>query len=197
MVNQDFRVEWIRQRVSAGFNLPERHYFDELLSREDGEEEEKILNFLNYNSQEDFSICLLFLKTLPEEGIGEGEGKCEVSKTAEPKVAWPFSPSTLFCTFGYSYLEWNPNLCFYIKLWCWISDRREDKDSGVDEEKTMSQGEGQVTSLQQFFLHVRSDLTQIVMLDVTQMALLLTKSSMIRFRNMKFNLFTLMSSTQL
>lgn len=78
MVNQDFRVEWIRQRVCAGFSLPERHYFDELLSREDGEEEEKILNFLNYNSQEDFSICLLFFKTMPEEGIGEGEGKCQV-----------------------------------------------------------------------------------------------------------------------
>lgn len=39
----------------------------------------------------------------------------------------------------------------------------------------MSQGEGQVTSLQQFFLHVRSDLTHIVMFDVTQMALILTK----------------------
>lgn len=73
MVNQDFRVEWIRERVCAGFHMPERHYFDELLSREDGEENEKILNFLNYSSQEDFSICLMFFKTLPEE---EGEGKC-------------------------------------------------------------------------------------------------------------------------
>lgn len=85
MVNQDFRVEWIRQRVCAGFNLPERHYFDELLSREDGEEEEKILNFLNYHSQEDFSICLLFFKTMPEEGIGEGKGKCQVNKMAGPE----------------------------------------------------------------------------------------------------------------
>lgn len=55
--------------------MPERHYFDELLSREHGEEEEKILNFLNYYSQEDSSICLLFFKTILEE---EGEGKCEV-----------------------------------------------------------------------------------------------------------------------
>lgn len=79
MVNEDFRVEWIRQRVCAGFNMPEKHYFDELLSREDGEEKEKILNFLNYYSQEDFSICLLFFKALPEE---EAEGKCQVSEMA-------------------------------------------------------------------------------------------------------------------
>lgn len=77
MVNQDFRVEWIRQRVSTGFNMPERHHFDELLRREGGEEEEKILNFLNYQSQEDFSICLLFFKTIPEEEV---QGECQVSE---------------------------------------------------------------------------------------------------------------------
>lgn len=100
MAIQDFRVEWIRQRVCAGFNMPERHYFDELLSREDGEEEEKLLNFLNYHSQEDFSICLLFFKTMPEE---EGEGKCQTSE-----MAWSLGEN------NYDYLVFLPFL--YILL---------------------------------------------------------------------------------
>lgn len=93
MVQEDFRVEWIRQRVCTGFNLPDRHYFDELLTREDGEDEEKILNFLNYHSQEDFSLCLLFFKTTPEE---ETEGKYQVSKLGKSYLLVPFLPLVTF-----------------------------------------------------------------------------------------------------
>lgn len=64
MSHDDLRVEWIRQRVCAGFNLPDCHPFDELLSRGDGEEELKIIHYLNIVSEEDSSLCLLFFKTI-------------------------------------------------------------------------------------------------------------------------------------
>lgn len=68
MVHDDLRVEWIRQRVSAGFNLRKcPDCFDELLSRRDGEEEEKIIRYLNFVSEEDSPSCLLFFKTVREE----------------------------------------------------------------------------------------------------------------------------------
>ncbi len=70
MVHDDLRVEWIRQRVSAGFNLPGcPDCFDELLSRQDGEEEEKIIRYLNVVSDEDSPSCLLFFKTIREEEV--------------------------------------------------------------------------------------------------------------------------------
>lgn len=69
MVHDDLRVEWIRQRVCAGFILPDCNCFDELLSRGDGEEEQKIIDFLNIVSQEDSSVCLLFFKTIIEEEV--------------------------------------------------------------------------------------------------------------------------------
>uniref|UniRef100_A0A3P8UAE7 Dynein axonemal heavy chain 10 n=1 Tax=Amphiprion percula TaxID=161767 RepID=A0A3P8UAE7_AMPPE len=70
MVHHDLRVEWIRQRVSAGFNLtscPE--CFDDLLSGDDGEAEGEIIRYLNVVSEEDSSSCLLFFKTMREKEI--------------------------------------------------------------------------------------------------------------------------------
>ena len=70
MVHDDLRVEWIRQRVSAGFNLYEcPECFDELLSRGDGEEERNIIRYLNLLSEEDSPSCLLFFKTIREEEV--------------------------------------------------------------------------------------------------------------------------------
>lgn len=68
MFHDDLRVEWIRQRVCAGFNL-QFNSFDELLSRGDGEEEEKIIRYLNVVSEEDSSSCLLFFKSIREEEV--------------------------------------------------------------------------------------------------------------------------------
>lgn len=68
MVHDDLRVEWIRECVSAGFNLPYGpNCVDELLSR--GDEEEKIIRYLNVVSEEDSPSCLLFFKTVREEEI--------------------------------------------------------------------------------------------------------------------------------
>lgn len=69
MIHDDFRVEWIGQRVSAGFGLPDSGAFDDLLSRRDGEEEEKILHYLNVVSEEESTSVLMFFKTFREEEI--------------------------------------------------------------------------------------------------------------------------------
>lgn len=84
MAHDDLRVEWIRQRVCAGFRLQQSLCFDELLGRDDGKDEESIIAFLNVVSQEDRPLCLLFFKTVTEEDV---EVEMPVSK----------SGSLLFC----------------------------------------------------------------------------------------------------
>uniref|UniRef100_A0A3B3TNK4 Dynein axonemal heavy chain 10 n=1 Tax=Poecilia latipinna TaxID=48699 RepID=A0A3B3TNK4_9TELE len=75
---EDLRVDWIRERVSAGFNLKNSpECFDELLNRGDGEEEMKILHFLDQVFDEDTPSFLLFYKTIREEEV---EIKAPLSK---------------------------------------------------------------------------------------------------------------------
>ncbi|XP_077377243.1 dynein axonemal heavy chain 10-like [Festucalex cinctus] len=69
MAHDDLRVEWIRQRVRVFFNLPDNKCFDELLSRGDGKEEEKIIRYLNVVSEGNTVSCLLFMKTIREEEL--------------------------------------------------------------------------------------------------------------------------------
>lgn len=81
MVHDDLQVEWIRQRVSAGFNLPDGpNCFNELLGRGDGEAEEKIIRYVNVVSEEDSPSCLMFFKTIRQEEI---EVDVPVGKLAE------------------------------------------------------------------------------------------------------------------
>lgn len=81
MVHDDLRVEWIRQRVTAGFNLYKcPDCFDELLLLGDGEEEKRVIRYLNVVSEEDSPSCLLFFKTRREEEI---EVAIPVGKLAE------------------------------------------------------------------------------------------------------------------
>lgn len=67
MAYNDLRVEWVKRCVSAGFNLTDCDCFDELLSRNDGEAEEKLIRYLNVVTDEDSSICLVFFLTITEE----------------------------------------------------------------------------------------------------------------------------------
>lgn len=67
MAHDDLRVEWVKRRVSAGFNLTNCDCFDELLNRNDGEAEEKIIRYLNVVTDEDSSICLMFFLSITEE----------------------------------------------------------------------------------------------------------------------------------
>ncbi|XP_027024931.2 dynein axonemal heavy chain 10 isoform X2 [Tachysurus fulvidraco] len=69
MALDDPRLEWIRDRVYAAFYLPEPNCFEELLSRGDGEEERKIIQFLNQVTEEEFTSALLFFKTIREEEV--------------------------------------------------------------------------------------------------------------------------------
>ncbi|MGH0156714.1 UNVERIFIED_CONTAM: hypothetical protein FKN15_032047 [Acipenser sinensis] len=65
----DPRVEWIRDRVCRSFYLPDAGCFEELLSRGEGEQEQKILGFLNNTTTEETASALLFFKTIREEQI--------------------------------------------------------------------------------------------------------------------------------
>lgn len=67
MAYNDLRVEWVKRCVSAGFNLTDCDCFDELLSRNDGEAEEKLIRYLNIVTEEDSTICLVFFLTITEE----------------------------------------------------------------------------------------------------------------------------------
>lgn len=70
MVHDDLRVEWILQRVIAGFDLYDRpECLEELLNRGDGQEEEKMIRYLNLVSEEESPSCLLFFKAIREEEI--------------------------------------------------------------------------------------------------------------------------------
>ncbi|MBN3296580.1 DYH10 protein, partial [Amia calva] len=77
----DPRMEWIRTRVGVLFDLPDGGCFEELLSRGDGEEEQKILSFLNETSPEESASTLLFFKTIREEEV---EVEIVLERISEP-----------------------------------------------------------------------------------------------------------------
>lgn len=68
-MSDDPRVQWIRNRVYSCFYFPEPGCFEELLSRGDGEEEQKIIRFLNEVTDEEAASTLLFFKGVREEEI--------------------------------------------------------------------------------------------------------------------------------
>ncbi|XP_055367956.1 dynein axonemal heavy chain 10-like [Betta splendens] len=104
MVHNDLRVEWIRRGVSAGFNLSGGpNCFDELLSRRDGEEEEKILRFLNFVSEDDSPSCLLFFKTFREEQI-----EVEIPEVKNEEASRPQS-GTDMTTYTQKKMEQSPS----------------------------------------------------------------------------------------
>ncbi|KAM6931388.1 dynein axonemal heavy chain 10 [Xenentodon cancila] len=93
MPHQDLRVEWIRNCVSAGFDLVEcPGCFDELLRRGDGEEEKKIIQYLNETSVDDSSSCLMFFKSVREERIEIERTEDKVVYHVELHVATDFIP---------------------------------------------------------------------------------------------------------
>ncbi|XP_017580699.2 dynein heavy chain 10, axonemal [Pygocentrus nattereri] len=69
MALDDPRVEWIRNRVCSAFYLPEPNCFEALLSRGDGEDERKIVQFLNQVTDEESTSALLFYKRIREEEV--------------------------------------------------------------------------------------------------------------------------------
>lgn len=69
MAHDDSRVEWIKNAVCVMYDLPDSGCFDELLSRGDGEEEQKIKHFLNVVTEEEVPLALFFFKNVREEEI--------------------------------------------------------------------------------------------------------------------------------
>lgn len=65
----DPRVEWLRDRVCACFNLDSPSYFEDLLGRGDGEEAQKINRFLNEITEEEGVSALLFFHCFREEEV--------------------------------------------------------------------------------------------------------------------------------
>ncbi|XP_036382121.1 dynein heavy chain 10, axonemal [Megalops cyprinoides] len=65
----DPRVEWIRDRVCASFYLQKLDSFEDLLSRGDGEEAQKIIRFLNEVTEDESASALLFYKEIREEEV--------------------------------------------------------------------------------------------------------------------------------
>ncbi|XP_073442216.1 dynein axonemal heavy chain 10 [Dendrobates tinctorius] len=66
----DPRLEWIRDRVICGFGLTDPNCFEELLNRNDGEDEVKLLRFLNESTEEEEGAsALLFFKSSRREEL--------------------------------------------------------------------------------------------------------------------------------
>ena len=65
----DPRVEYLRDRVCACFDLDSHSYFEHLLSRGNGEDAQKINQFLNEITGEEEVSALLFFKCTREEEV--------------------------------------------------------------------------------------------------------------------------------
>ncbi|XP_078523750.1 dynein axonemal heavy chain 10 isoform X2 [Lissotriton helveticus] len=74
----DRRVQWLRDRVYAAFSLSDPTCFEDLLTRNDGKNEQRILEFLEESSPEEQAITLLFYRTVQKEQV-------EVEITIEPE----------------------------------------------------------------------------------------------------------------
>ncbi|KAI7812536.1 putative dynein heavy chain 10 [Triplophysa rosa] len=66
MALYDQRVEWIKTAVGVTFDLPDSGCIDKLLARGDGEDEQKILQFLNEVTKEEETSTLFFFKHIRE-----------------------------------------------------------------------------------------------------------------------------------
>ncbi|CAL8247788.1 unnamed protein product [Merluccius merluccius] len=80
MVHDDLRVEWIRARIFSYLYFPNPDCFEELLSRGDGEDEQKIITFFNNVTEEESASALLFYK-----GVREEEIQVQVTDEKTPK----------------------------------------------------------------------------------------------------------------
>lgn len=69
MTLEDPRVEWLRDRVCSCLSLPGPDCFTELLNR--GQDQQKILQFLNQVSDQEEPSALLFFKHIRQEEVEE------------------------------------------------------------------------------------------------------------------------------
>ncbi|XP_054851851.1 dynein axonemal heavy chain 10 [Eublepharis macularius] len=74
----DVRVQWLGERVHSALNVPEPAAFEELLSRNDGEEADTVLRFLNQRASADEGGEAAALLLRQEQRLDEVEVEVEV-----------------------------------------------------------------------------------------------------------------------
>lgn len=80
----DPRLEWMINKISLGLDIKSQDVFEDILSREDGNNELKMLHFFNMSTQEEGTLTLLFYKqTIQEEEEVEVE-YCKSVSTLNP-----------------------------------------------------------------------------------------------------------------
>ena len=62
----DLRIEWLRNKVYEGLNVSDPQVFEDMLARDDGENEMVIARYLN-DTSDDLHRALLFYKMVREE----------------------------------------------------------------------------------------------------------------------------------
>lgn len=113
MALDDPRLEWVKNKISVALNIKNIETFNELLIREDGINEQVILNFLNSSTTETESTSLIFVndpqtvkQTIPIQNLvpepkpepkteedEEGEEKDEKEKDEKEKKKPPPGPA--------------------------------------------------------------------------------------------------------
>ncbi|XP_006865538.1 PREDICTED: dynein heavy chain 10, axonemal [Chrysochloris asiatica] len=93
----DLRVWWMRDRVYKAFDLTEPRFFEELLSRNDGEAEDLILHFLNQTSDEEAATTLFFYRkvVLEEVDMEMGERLLRPASGLQPPAHSPRADTAL------------------------------------------------------------------------------------------------------
>lgn len=81
----DPRLEWMINKISLGLNVKSQDVFEDLLSRDDGNNELNMLRFFNMSTQEEGTHTLLFYKQTIEV---EEEVEVEYGKYRYPIVGY-------------------------------------------------------------------------------------------------------------
>ena len=89
----DPRLEWMINKLTLGLNIKSPDVFEDLLSREDGNNELKMLHFFNLSTQEEGTHTLLFYKQTIEE---EEEVEVEYSECVSIEGSLLFFWSLLY-----------------------------------------------------------------------------------------------------
>lgn len=72
----DLRLDWVRGKVTSAFHFQDFSCFDELLTCDDGREEQQILQFLDFASEEESPSYLLFFRiNRAESEVGSPVGE--------------------------------------------------------------------------------------------------------------------------
>lgn len=81
----DLRFVWLRDKVYSALDIKDPEVFEEFISREDGESEMKLAQFLN-QTEEDEDYALIFFKEIKEEEIEIQVELCNIILIFKKKI---------------------------------------------------------------------------------------------------------------